>query len=573
MKQPQAVFFIILLTCLIFSHGEQKNSQECEYGVFHSTIKILPSQSVGNHKKITIRAARNEYESFQIAVAGPQVITNAKASKLSGPGNIGTQHIKIFREGLIKIKQVSNYDGAKGWWPDALVPQKDVYAHETRNAFPLTIPPGENRVLWIDVFVPPQAQAGKYQGEILLYGPGGEQTRVGYTLKVWDFTLPSTASLPTAFGFSGWEALDGHYHNKHEHYDDIIPLSLKYQDAALMHRITLDGVFTEDWSIYGSLPIDFREFDRVWKPYIEGKKLPYGLKGAKMTAAQIPEDGSTDSERVAFWADFSAHFKMNGWFSILFDYTFDEPGDYEDYAAIKKRAGLVHQAMPDLRTLVSTDIQEASQYGVLDEIDLWVPLINFVYGKPYDVCWSHEYEGNQRGQYNNLLSMGKELWWYQSCMSHGCAGVSAQDRCESDYPSYMIDHPAVMNRIMSWMTFFYDIHGELYFSAIYAYEEQDPWTDQFFFGGNGDGTLFYPGRPDIIGGTSHIPVASIRLKMIREGMEDYEYMRLLELLGKRQSAVSKIKKLITNAYTYSHNPSRLFRIRRQLANLILRNKK
>eukprot|EP01048_Picozoa_sp_COSAG05_P026081 COSAG05_NODE_6941_length_878_cov_0.870347_1_plen_89_part_00 len=43
----------------------------------------------------------------------------------------------------------------------------------------------------------------------------------------------------------------------------------------------------------------------------------------------------------------------------------------------------------------------------------------------------------------------------------------------------------------------------------------DPWDQQLVAGGNGEGTLFYPGRPDVIGGTTHIPVASMRLKMIR----------------------------------------------------------
>ena len=211
------LFLVPFLVCSIFSHAEVK--KPLVYGVFHSTIKIRPSQSVGNRKKITIKAARNEYESFQIAIAGPATITDAKAVKLKGPATIGTQHIKIFREGLIKINQVSNYDGAKGWWPDALIPKRDVYTKEIRNAFPLMIPSGENRVLWIDIFVPPHAPAGKYSGEILVYGQGGELTRVAYILKVWDFTLPSVASLPTAFGFSGWDALSGHFANRDKHYD------------------------------------------------------------------------------------------------------------------------------------------------------------------------------------------------------------------------------------------------------------------------------------------------------------------------------------------------------------------
>ena len=558
------------LTSSIFSLTAEGES--LHYGVFNSTKKIRPTQSVGKRKKITIRAARNEYESFQISIAGPVTVTDAIPGNLEGPVTLPSRHIKIYREGLIKINKVSNYEGAKGWWPDPLIPKKDVFEGETRNAFPLIIPSGENRTIWVDVFIPPRTPAGKYSGEIIIYGPEHELACIAFTLKVWNFTLPSVSSLPTAFGFSGWNVLNGHFENRDEHYDDIVPLSVKYLDAALMHRLTLDGVFVEDWSIYGTLPIDFSEFDQVWKPFIEGKKLPYGLKGAKMTSAQIPDYGSSDSEKVAYWADFSSHFKSKGWFDILFDYTFDEPDDFDDFEEIKKRAGLVHQAMPDLPVLVTTDIQEASKYRVIDEIDLWVPLINFIYGKPYEVCWSREYEGNQRSLYNDLFSQGKELWWYQSCMSHGCSATPPEDKCESDYPSYMIDHPAVMNRIMPWMTFFYDLHGELYFSTIYAYEHGNPWGNQYYFGGNGDGTLFYPGKPDIVGGTTHIPVASVRLKMIREGMEDYEYMKILEKAGLRQVAITKIKKIITNAYTYSHNPSRLLKIRNQLANVIIRHK-
>jgi len=40
----------------------------------------------------------------------------------------------------------------------------------------------------------------------------------------------------------------------------------------------------------------------------------------------------------------------------------------------------------------------------------------------------------------------------------------------------------------------------------------------------GDGSLLYPGAKVGVDG----PVASIRLKLIREGLEDVEYLRLLE---------------------------------------------
>lgn len=571
MRRDTYIFFIWLAFLILPSGVFPRDGASLRYGVFPATKKIRPFLSVGRRKTITIKAARNEYESFQISIAGPAAITDAEPGPLKGPVTIPSRRIKIFREGLVKIRRVSNHDGAKGWWPDPLIPKRDVFAGETRNAFPMDIPAGENRTIWVDVFVPPKTPAGKYSGVILLSGRDFETVRVAYTLVVWDFTLPSVSSLPTAFGFSGWDVLPGHFSNRDEHYDDIVPLSVKYSDAALMHRITLDGAFNEDWSLYGEMPIDFKSFDRTWAPFIEGRNLPYGLKRARMTSARIPEYGSNDSEITAYWVDFASHFKARGWFDILFDYTFDEPGDSDDYEVIKKRARLVHQAVPDLRVLVTTDIQEAARHGVIDQIDLWVPIINFMHGKPYQICWSTEYEGNQRALYDALLSQGRELWWYQSCMSHGCTGTPPGDRCESDYPSYMIDFPAVMNRMMSWMSFFYDIHGELYFDTVFAYEHGKPWEDTFYFGGNGDGTLFYPGRPDKIGGTTHIPVASIRLKMIREGMEDYEYMKILEKAGLRKTVLSEIKKVIKTAFNYSHLHSKLLNIRNRLARLIVRN--
>ena len=74
------------------------------------------------------------------------------------------------------------------------------------------------------------------------------------------------------------------------------------------------------------------------------------------------------------------------------------------------------------------------------------------------------------------------------------------------------------------------LQGELYWGVLGQYsrvkEHHDPgllWRDQWTNGANGDGNLFYPGTPDIIGGTTHIPVASLRLKYIRDGVEDYEY--------------------------------------------------
>src|SRR3569832_2636426 len=100
----------------------------------------------------------------------------------------------------------------------------------------------------------------------------------------------------------------------------------------------------------------------------------------------------------------------------------------------------------------------------------------------------------------------------------------------------MADLPAIYSLVLEWMTYKYQIgHSapgpatELFFETVYAYQfsTNDPWKNLYYYTGNGDGTYFYPGRPDKIGGTHHIPIPSIRLKMLREGIEDYEYLTMV----------------------------------------------
>ena len=93
---------------------------------------------------------------------------------------------------------------------------------------------------------------------------------------------------------------------------------------------------------------------------------------------------------------------------------------------------------------------------------------------------------------------------------------------------------------------------------------EDAWTHIWLFGGNGDGTLFYPGRPRTIGGTSDIPIESIRLKLIRDGLEDYEYLALLSKYEGRAAAAKYVDRLVTNAHTYDRDAAMLYNVRREI---------
>jgi hypothetical protein len=163
-------------------------------------------------------------------------------------------------------------------------------------------------------------------------------------------------------------------------------------------------------------------------------------------------------------------------------------------------------------------------------------------------------------------------------MSHDCGGTSSYG---TGWPTYMIDANALRNRAMQWLLFAYDETGELYYETARAYGG-DAWSNQWAFTGNGDGTLFYPGTPARIGGPagSDVPVASLRFKLIREGMEDFEYLNLLSRYDTctdpttnvtescRQYAHSVARALFPNTYTTDGSPDALMAKRAEMAGVL-----
>jgi len=107
------------------------------------------------------------------------------------------------------------------------------------------------------------------------------------------------------------------------------------------------------------------------------------------------------------------------------------------------------------------------------------------------------------------------------------------------------------------------------YETTQAYYALDAWLDQWDFTGNGDGTLFYPGTTDRIGGQTPIPVASLRMKMIREGMEDYEYLKLLSDAGGAADAMRIAEQLFPHAYQTDAKPADLMAAREAIARQIL----
>lgn len=515
-------------------------------GVTHAMTKVRPSSAVPTTTSVSLDAAQNEFEPFQIVVGGSATKVSATATALTGPSGavIPASEVVLYRQGLYQIGVASNSEGATGPWPDPLIPDVDAYAGEKRNAFPFDVPSGEVRAIWVEVFVPRGTPAGTYHGQVNVTGTGLAATAVPITLRVRGFELPSTSSLRTAFGM-GWDDPCTAHHGSYAACGSdagIEKYHVLYGEAALDHRISLDTLVY--W--FG----DAGHFDATYGPLLEGTGSTR-LEGARQTTVRV--SGSNYST----WRD---HFKAKGYTARVFDYTCDEPPNGCAWSSISSKASSVQAG--GVSTLVTTDLSAATSKGLLSSIDILVPIVQSL----------HDKGGvSIRQSYDQFLAMSpkKELWWYQSCISHGC-GQGCSPTTGSYYtgwPSYVIDASAIQNRAMEWLSFNYDITGELYFQTTHLLDTA--WTNQCDFSGNGDGTLFYPGKPSIIGGTTDIPIESIRLKLIREGMEDYEYLKLLADLGDSNKAHALASAAFPTPYMVAAtDPSTLYSVRAQLADRI-----
>jgi hypothetical protein len=197
----------------------------------------------------------------------------------------------------------------------------------------------------------------------------------------------------------------------------------------------------------------------------------------------------------------------NSWF-----YTMDEPADSQ-VTELKNSFALQKQYAPHVKRMVTyyyrSDFDADIFAPVAEQFDLSTPL--WTGGPTYPGESSYS---------------GKELWIYVSCMSHGCGGdgatVTPVSGSDSGAPDLTMDRSGVEPfGYMLLAQKYPSVKSLLYYNTVEQYklypQGVDMWKNGVFnFGGNLDGTLFWPGRVGVEGITSEMPVVSVRMKLLRE---------------------------------------------------------
>ena len=528
-------------------------------GVVPSTLKVRPADNPTTTPGASIKAAKNELEAFQIVLRAGGTDVAAVSAKLSaslaGPGGakIPDANVTLYIERYYNVGTPSNDEGAAGLWPDPLVPDVDTYVGEKRNAFPVTVPANETRVVWVDVLVPIDQAPGDYVGAIAIDVGGAMQASVAVKLHVGNFALPSTATLTSAYGMDFGGAPKAHCGGAYPFCateDAANAIRELYLRAALDHRITISNADFQP-PFGGSLA----PFEKYVLPLVNGTG-PTRLVGAKLTTVVL--DGGNSS--LGQWITYA---KSKGFFDRLFYYPVDEPGsNASTWSTFSTDSAALHTADSAAQICLTTSLQDAQMFSAQDKIDIFVPVLDQMYGRP-----GSGYDGDQRAKYDTWMAAkaNRKIWMYQSCDQHGCGGCGTPSPGAeyTGWPQRVIDSSGVQDRAFGWVAWQEKVTGELYFAT--DYQLATAWNDggQCAFSGSGDGTIFYPGKPSIVGGTKDIPIESIRMKLIREGMEDYEY---LAMVAKTNAALatSAAAGLFPKAYECAKTPAQLEAARDQL---------
>ncbi len=525
LKLKRQIIILIFFAMAIFSGtyeiGQTALSIHPQVWVTTGLERIQQNQDVGLESDIKLFAARGEYESFQIGVKAPQgglTNVNVSVTDLSGTNNgvISKSNFTLYRQHYIAVNNSSPQEEGSpnpplgtGLYPDALIP----FVHpETKlelkgseyDAVPFKLDAGKNQPIWVDVFIPRNAQPGEYNGTYTVSSDQGKFTGDIF-LKVWNFQLPLKPSLKSSFLV--WE-------ERSKNKSAFVELLKHKIMPATDINPSIQRELIDSWGL-NSLKL----------PFFSGADFHNGKMEAAPSVDEIKKQKAKNQPDL-FQYVYSVD-EIDRWPQL------QEP--LKLWSQNIKKAGVKHMAV---MTPVS-GLYENDFFDGQPAVDIWVVL-----PKMYEAAQSRVSEA---------MKNGCEVWFYTAF---------AED---AHSPKWLIDFAPINFRIPHGF-----INQSLGLSGLFYWrvdlwkgnpwkEEQTVFEDKRYY--PGEGILVYPGQELGIEGI----VPSIRLKWIRDGVEDYEYIQTLKNLGREDIALSISRSIAYDWKNWTKEPQKLEEARQKLA--------
>ena len=526
-KMPLLVA-VALVVVVIFIKANKSSAAAFPFWVASGLIRVGKAEAPGMVSAIDLSGARGETVDAQIIVHAPAsglTDVNISASDLTAPGGetIPASSITLYREYYVTVTGSANYGGGSnpplgsGTYAEPLIPFDDPEtgaalcgSSASLKACNANVSAGQNQPYWIDISIPHGTAAspsGSYTGNIFITSTQGTVT-IPVSLTVWNFELPTQPlelSLwtlwPPSAGNTTTSVARALMRNKvMSWYDEAANASLDKSNSGL-NRSGLEGYFHFQVKCNGS-----------------HSNFPSAIEIDSL-AAKFPETLPLDL------------------------YVGDELNDCpQGYAALKTIASQVHAANRSVKTILTVNAPDANLFDdghgrsvidhwvLLDSVEKW-PMLPFT----------------GRG----------DLWSYTSCNTgHG------------NTPEWLVDYPPINERIQAgFLNWTQGATGILYYradgwtagNAISSWNNLDTYACGLGISRPGDGIFLYPPGPI----ASSEPAPGIRLKAIRDGIQDYEYAQMLKNQGQASYVEFVLKPIAASWTKWSRDPGDLEGVRQK----------
>ncbi len=534
---------------------------------------LLKENWVYDGEKVNLYGARGEYISFQL------VLTRNTNSVLKGI-QIGMENFKLegaqfdikpelFLEWAVEVKTPSTgYPKAslgKGWYPDALIPYQSIQADSSkvnrRWVYPLELPDFNNRIdnqrsllIWIDQYIPfdrSAVQPGNYTSTLTVT-VGAETKSIPIKLHVWDFAIPNENAFRASLQHEGFlSRMD------------------KQQELAIYQLFKRNRISLMDPTYKPKLEVSKRgdfifawdSFDARLEKYFSGRAftdefgyeygpgygepietfiLPFNVYG-KHGDPGWPDIGTPDVEQdagprrkyieaIQTWrnhlqpmvdpAKTELTIYLNGLDESYFPEAWERMVYYGD---------LFNEFYPEAHFRIDGGYSEEAMAVVQNSIDSWAShTINY----NVDKIKKYQEIGIEDWLYGPMLYESKVNSWVGS--------------------STFLDLPLINDRAISWSSWKYGTYSWISWGVgagwKSAWYDPETWKDTYKSGSdsdadftykklNGNGLLIY--SPGIVPNVK-VACPSIRLKAMRDGVQEYEYMRLLSQKNGNNQLVDEI---------------------------------
>ncbi len=486
----------------------------------HSYDKLRSDSEAGVNKKYTVYMAKGETEGCQIAFRA-EGDTKVSLKLVSGDRSLLYGMSSLNHKHLIEGK----------YYTDSTPPY---------NGEEIAVGENETTPILVEFRTYENTDAGDYEFVFEAVNGEGVIGKYEITVHVWNFVLPVNKTLQTAVGLGKWRIESLHGYCDEELYK-------AYYDMLLDHGI----------SAY-VLPYDI----------LDPRADAY-MSDPRVTAFSMFWE-SDDEKLLQYYNKVTSNPE---WVKKAFFYPLDEPDNEEKLEELKKRCERLKALCPKIgRTSpFYTDVQLGES---TDQVDHMAEYINLHCPKlalyddemSYGQYLKYQPEKTFWQRMDDLKARGDKVWTYV---------------CNAPikpYGALFADYSGICQRSLFWQTYERGATGFLYWSCNawdYHGHKIDPWDDLWNSckGLNpgekpvpvyAEGILCYPGMRVGIDG----PVSSIRMKIFRDGIEDYDLFTIAEKLLGRDFVIKKINEVTPSLTEFTSDMDKIALVRKEIGEAV-----